>query len=190
MNNAKLARIKKVKRGKGSGKVLTPDQLKSGLDGLLYELAKGIKEFIIASAQEGGKHKFRNDGKEGFVQSTKVEFNTDGVKIDLPEQAQYINNGRKAGAKKVPIAALVKWLKRYRVVSRDKTTGKYQKASQGSINSAAYAIQTAIFKNGIKARPFIEKSMKYAEETVAQIIQEVMIPEILTLIEFHFKDKK
>jgi hypothetical protein len=181
------SKIKRVKRGKGGGKVFTAQQIKDYLNGELFELAKLIKEFMIAEAEKGGKHKFRADGKAGIVQSTKVEFTVDGVEIELAEHAQYINNGRKAGAKKVPIGALIKWLKRYRVVSRDKKTGKYQKSSEGSINAAAYAIQQSIFKNGIKARPFIEKTLDFAEDLISEVIDEIMIPEIISIIEFTFK---
>jgi hypothetical protein len=183
-------RIKKVTRGKGSGQVLTPEQIKSGLNGQLFELAKVIKEFMITEANKNRQHKLRADGKSGFVQSSKVEFNTDGIKIDLPQYAQWMDSGRRARAKRVPISALISWLKRYRVISRDKKTGKYQKSSQGSVNSAAWAIQQAIFKNGIKARPFIESTLAYAESLLEEVIQEIMIPEIISIVDFHFKAKK
>jgi len=181
------SKIKKVTRGKGSGNVFSPADIKSGLNGQFFELAKMIIEFMIAEAEKGGKHKFRADGKSGIVQATKVEFTVDGVYIDVPEHAQYLNNGRKAGTKKVPISALITWLKRYRVISRDKKTGKYQKSSDGSINSAAFAIQQSIYKNGIKARPFLEATLDFAEELISEMIDEIMIPEIISIIEFEFK---
>jgi hypothetical protein len=184
-------RIKKVTRNpKGSGNVLSPEQIKSGLDGQLFELAKLIKEFMIAEANKGRQHKLRADGKEGFVQSSKVDFTTDGIKIDIPQHAQWMDSGRRAGAKRVPISALINWLKRYRVVSRDKKTGKYQKSAEGSINSTAWAIQKAIFKNGIKPRPFIESTLDYAEGLLEDAIEEVMIPEIISIVDFHFNNKK
>lgn len=190
MDNSKFSRIKKVTRNKtGAGKVLDPEQLKSGLNGQLAEIAALIKDFIITEAQQGGRHNFRKDGKSGFVQSTKVEFTTDGVEIDLPEQALYIESGRRPFSKKVPIQALIKWLKRYRVVSRDTKTGKFRKVSQDSITSAAWAIQQSIYKNGIKARPFIQASLDFAEEAISQVIDEILVPEIISIVEFHF-DKK
>ena len=190
MDSSKFAKIRKVTRNKrGAGGVLTAEQIKEGLNGQLAELSSIIKEFIIAEAQKGGRNNFRKDGKSGFIQSTQVEFTTDGVKIDLPEQAQYLENGRKPFTKKVPIQALIAWLKRYRILGRAKS-GKYQKASQGSITSTAWAIQQSIYKNGIKARPFIKASLDFAEDVVAQVIDEVMIPEIVSVIDFHFENKK
>ncbi|TXK36792.1 hypothetical protein FVR03_16755 [Pontibacter qinzhouensis] len=189
MSTTKFSRIKKVTRGKGAGKAFTPDQIKTYLEGQLFEVAKLIKEFIIAEAEKGGRHKFRKDGKDGFVNSVNVDFTTDGVKIDLPGHAQYIENGRKPFTKKVPLSEIIKWLKRYRVVSRDQKTGKYKKVSQNSINSTAWAIQQSIYKNGIKARPFIEASLQYTEELLAEVIDEFLVPELISIVEFHF-DKK
>lgn len=182
-------RIKRVRRGKGSGKVFTPQQLKTYLDGELSELAKLIKEFIITEAEKGGRHKFRRDGKDSFVNSVQVDFTTDGVEIELAEQAYYVEQGRRPFAKKVPVSALIKWLKRYRVLGRDKKTGKYKKASTNSINSTAWAIQQSIYKNGIKARPFIQASLDYAEELISEVIDEVMIPEIIFIVEFNLSKK-
>ncbi|WP_299988706.1 hypothetical protein [uncultured Pontibacter sp.] len=190
MSESKYGRIKRVRRGKGSGKLFTPQELKTYLDGELFELAKQIKEFIIAEAEKGGRHKFRKDGRGGFVNSTEVEFTTDGVEITLPEQAYYIEQGRKPLAKKVPIQAIIKWLKRYRILGRDKRSGKYRKTSAASINSTAWAIQQSIYKNGIKARPFIQASLDFTEQLISQVIDEIMIPEIIQIVEFSFSDKK
>ncbi|WP_066834907.1 hypothetical protein [Rufibacter ruber] len=186
----KFSRIKKVTRGKGQGGVFTAEQLEKELNEPLAEAARMIKEYIIAEAEKGGRHKFRKDGSSSFVTRTEVEFTTDGVRIDLPEQAQYLETGRRPFAKKVPIQALIKWLKRYRIGGRDQKTGRFRKVSSKSINDAAWAIQQSIFRNGIKARPFIQASLEYAEKLISEVIEEQLIPDILSIVDFHFNDKK
>ena len=172
--------IKKITRGKGAGNVLAPQDL--GED--MKALAALVKEFMITTAQAGRNHKLLPKG--GFVQSVAVEPSYDGFKIKVGEQAQYMDTGRKPGGKKVPIDALIAWIKRYRVGQRDKKTGKFSKRKM-SINSLAFAIQMAIYKRGIKSRRFIEETLKYAEDLVKSYIEETLIPDILTSVEFILK---
>lgn len=62
----------------------------------------------------------------------------------------YQSTGRRAGARKVPISDLITWIK-------EKGIGF------GNINSLAFAIQTSIYKNGIKGKNYIDP----VEEVVA-----------------------
>lgn len=180
------APIKSIKT-KGAGKALRPDQLKTYLDGQLFRVAEEIKAYIIAQAEAGSRHKFRRDSREGFYQQTKVAFDTDGVVIELPAHAYFLDAGRKALAKKVPLDALIKWIKRYRILGRDQKSGKFKKTSTQSINALAFAIQTAIYKRGLKARRFIKPSMEYAEQALAQVIDELLVPQLRTTVEFILK---
>ena len=179
--------IKKITRNpRGRGNVLRSDQIGPASDKELQELAEIIKAYIIETAERGGRHKFRKD-KSGFVAETKVFFDTDGIVIRLPDYAQNIDKGRRPGAKGVPILELVKWIKRYRVGGRANPGGRFKKVKAGDVNSIAYAMQKAIIKNGIKARPFIQQSLQFAEELLAEAIDTIIIPEIITKLEFIFK---
>lgn len=172
--------IKKITRGKGAGNVLAPQDI--GED--MKALADLVKQFMITTAQVDRSHKLLAKG--GFVQSIAVEPSYDGFNIKVGEQAQYMDSGRKPGGKKVPLDALIKWIKRYRVGQRDKKTGKFSKRKT-SINSLAFAIQMAIYKRGIKPRRFIEETLKYAEDLMKSYIEETLIPDILTSVEFILK---
>jgi hypothetical protein len=62
-------------------------------------------------------------------------------------QADYFNNvnrGRKAGVKRVPISALMQWIKVRGLKGRDKK-GRFM-----STTNLAWAIQTNIFKYGVR----------------------------------------
>lgn len=73
--------------------------------------------------------------------------NPSGIQFNIPDYAIYVEAGRKAFSKKVPIAALIRWMKRKNI-------------ALGNKNSVAYAIQQSIYKNGIKPRPFIKNSLE------------------------------
>lgn len=172
--------IKSVTRGTGSGGVLAPQDIGEELEAL----ALLVKKYMIATAQTGRQHKLLDKG--GFAESIKVEATYDGFSIGVSEHAQYMDSGRKPGAKRVPIQALISWIKRYKVGLRDKKTGKFKKRTM-TINAMAFAIQSAIYKKGIKPRPFIEASLEYAEELMKTFIDKTLIPEILTSVEFILK---
>lgn len=170
-------------RTKGAGNVFSPEQLTEDLQALADE----IKLFMFAEAQASGKRKFLKSG--GIIEDTKVQINKDGIKIALPDYAQYIDGGRLPGTKKVPLDALITWIRRYRIGGRN-SKGRFTKRTENSVNSLAFAIQTNIYKHGIKARPFLEKPIKFGEELLASYIEESLIPDIVTLIEFSFADDK
>ena len=86
-------------------------------------------------------------GNSALYKSTRSEAKGGVLQIAMFDYAKYVISGRRAGAKKVPISALIKWIKQ---------KGLTPRAGQ-SINQLAFAIQTAIFKRGIKGRPFLSK---------------------------------
>jgi hypothetical protein len=89
---------------------------------------------------------------------------------------EFVIRGRKPGTKKVPISALVAWIKRKRLQGRDKR-GRFISA-----NSLAYAIQTAIYKRGIKGRDFVTPAVdswsKKAAEAIGDELQRMLDEEL------------
>lgn len=83
--------------------------------------------------------------------SFKIDINNDGAEIfagsDL-DYAEWVNNGRKAGGKKVPIAALIQWVEDKGLATND-----------DEVKSIAYAIRQTIFKEGIPS----PNSFKFSE---------------------------
>jgi hypothetical protein len=125
-----------------------------------------------------------------MVNATKVDFDINGIRIELPDHAQHLNNGRKpSSGKKPPIQAIIGWIKRYRIVGRDKKTGKYKKAGANKINQLAYAIQMSIWKNGLKPRYFIEPSIEFAQERLSAFVDDVLVPDIMSVLDFKLKKK-
>lgn len=96
------------------------------------------------------------EGLSDAEQMKVVDNGQGGLKIEGPEKYKWVILGRRKGSGKgsrVPIQALVKWIRKKKITP----TGGM------SINSLAWAIQTSIYKNGIKnavkPRPFIERAV-------------------------------
>jgi hypothetical protein len=77
------------------------------------------------------------------------------------DYAQWLNTGRKPGARKVPISALLTFIKNRNLRGRDKKSGKFLES-----NRLAFMIQNAIYKNGIRGRHFIEPAFAMGQELV------------------------
>jgi len=113
---------------------------------------------------------------------SKVPANSDLIKtIELKDNSrtyslyiwvnsyyEHLINGRKVGVKKVPIHALVRWLKKYNIKSN----------RIKDINQLAFAIQKAIFKNGIRGRNFISK----VNDSVTDFVELKVSEEFETLV--------
>lgn len=76
---------------------------------------------------------------------------------------QYVEGGRRPFVKKVPIDALIRWIKRTRIRPKDRRV---------TINSLAFAIQTAIYKRGIQPKPFVEPALEQLEKNLDEIFDE------------------
>ena len=72
---------------------------------------------------------------------------------------QYVARGRQPKARKVPVEPLIQWLKRKGIAPKN-----------GDYNSTAFAIQQAIFKSGIKAKPFVNPIIAADLEIISEDI--------------------
>jgi hypothetical protein len=112
----------------------------AAIKGLLQELQQIT---IVAMAQTGVK------SSSDLSKSVKYVLTKDGIKLLVAEYYPWVSEGhvvkRRAGLRKVPIDALIEWIKKNGIVPRNSKTGRFQ-----TINQMAFAVQTAIYKRGIK----------------------------------------
>lgn len=73
--------------------------------------------------------------------------------------AKYVENGRRAGAKGVPIQALVEWIRVKRIVIEGR-----------SERSTAFMFQSSIRRRGIAPALFITRTLQNQERTIDQSI--------------------
>jgi len=101
--------------------------------------AKGLEligEFVLdlmkTELEEQGH---RATGK--LIDSMTYKINGDSIEFYAEDYAKFVDSGRKKGARKVPIDALIAWIEQKGIASGDT-----------EVKKVAYAIQTAIFKEG------------------------------------------
>lgn len=94
--------------------------------------------------------------KATIVPSSKDEPAT--LQITYADYFKYVNRGRRMGVKRVPIDNLLEWIKIKKLKGRDKK-GRFIKNI-----SFAFAIQTNIFKYGIRPTGLYDKALDSIEE--------------------------
>lgn len=116
----------------------------------MNELQKHIKDEIltlfrlILESEHGINEKVgrntladSNLHDEANIQSDRIE----DYNLFYNDYLEYIENGRKPFAKKVPVQALIQWARRKNIPDD---------------SSTIYAIRESIFQKGIKARPILQ----------------------------------
>jgi hypothetical protein len=97
--------------------------------------------------------------KQNSDLSSSVEFvyTRDSIQMVVNDYYSQVSAGRKPSAKKIPIYALINWIKKNNI-----TSTKY------STNQLASVIQRSIYKQGIKGKNFIQ----LVEDSVADLVEE------------------
>lgn len=115
------------------------------------------------------------DRNSDLVKTIEYEYKDDMFVLIANDYYVWVSTGRKRNVRKVPINDLIKWIKDKRIPIR------------GSINSTAYSIQNAIYKNGIKAKkfqdPVVEVSSDMLAEYSAEELSELIVNELVDAIE-------
>lgn len=105
-------------------------------DELIKEITAGVK-IIMEAYKLGGSD---------LINSVEWQYKQNIFVLIANDYFQWINLGRRPKARKVPVEALIKWIKKKGIIPRP---GQ-------SVNSLAFAMQNSIYKVGIKARKFID----------------------------------
>jgi len=111
------------------------------IDAALKQIATALTASIQAALVE---LKLGDTALEKSIESEVS--NGDTVTAYMIEYGRYVISGRRKFARKVPVAALIDWIARKGIKSDNPKI---------SVNSLAFAIQNAIYKNGIAGRDFI-----------------------------------
>jgi len=111
--------------------------------------------------------------------SIKVVPKKDGLSIEMNDYGQFVQSGRLAGKKGVPISAIIKWIKDRKLKGRDKK-GRYIKDV-----SFAFAIQTNIKKFGIKPSNWLDVAIEnlLSDEEITNILADKTVEELINAIE-------
>lgn len=99
------------------------------------------------------------------------------VTINLEEYWKFIEKGRRAGSKMPPVSAIEKWITVRRILPKPITL-KSGKQVIPSIKSLAFVIARSIGKKGIKARPFMAKSIDEAAKLFKDKLKVALVEDI------------
>lgn len=136
---------------------------KNTYEQMLANLLTELKDITVATiAQSGVKENSRLAKSIEFVQSKE------GINMVSSYYYPFVSEGRRKNIRKVPINALIEWIKQYNIQPRNGQT----------INQLAFAIQTSIYKNGIKAKNFEDKVMN----ATGEITQIAMADELSVMV--------
>ena len=127
---------------------------KEFLDYITNEMTKAARIVMIA-------HKVPKQSK--LIKSIEFEYKDNLFVLMANNYYVWLDSGRKRGVRKVPIQALLKWIKDYRIQRTSGRGGRFK-----SNNSLAFAIQTSIYKNGIKGRKYSDA----VEEATLDVLAE------------------
>lgn len=130
----------------------------------LDKIYKSIQEDIQDIFQNALKNVNLEDSNLYKDLKVEVNENSDIFKVLYNDYLEYIEEGRKPKAKKVPIKNIIEWCKRKGI---------------GSDNNTAYAIQQSIYMKGIPARPIlinVDKNidMQWMKKWSDDIFQEII----------------
>jgi len=90
---------------------------------------------------------------------------------------EFVDKGRKKGVKRVPIDALEAWIKQRRF-----------SVAVDNIRGTAFAIQTNIFKFGIKPTNWIDETVSRTDAKVVQMVDKVASEQLEIVIDEIFKE--
>jgi hypothetical protein len=117
---------------------------------MIANLLVELQDLTVATMVNSGV-----ESNSDLVKSIKYVEVKGGIDMVAAYYYPYVSNGRRAGIRKVPISALIQYIKDYGIRPRPGQT----------INQMAFAMQTAIYNRGIRAKNFGDKVVDVAGET-------------------------
>lgn len=134
--------------------------IKSVLDSLCHELRKAVQLIYI---QRGLKK------NSDLVKSVEVKRSPHNEIIVFANfYFEFVDRGRKRFTRKIPLSALIKFIKKNRI--------KLRKGQ--SINQLAVIFQNSIYRKGIKGKKIIKPVEKITEEIMIERLSEFFTVEI------------
>jgi len=137
---------------------LTKD-IKDELQLLLKDLIPQLNKLTIRYMTQNGIEKGSN-----LTKSVEYDLEDSGIQLVANNYWYYASQGRRARTSKVPIKALIDYIKRYNIRPRGSQT----------INQLAFAIQTSIYRQGINPKNYAQKVI----DGVADLTQETLLNEL------------
>lgn len=133
------------------------------LKSLLEDLIPQLNKLTIQYMTQKGIERDSN-----LVKSVGFELTQKGIALKANNYWFYASRGRRARTAKVPITALIDYIKRYNITPRAGQT----------YTQLAFAIQTAIYKQGINPKNYVDKVVDSTSDVTEEMIADGLIEEL------------
>ena len=102
-----------------------------------------------------------------------INIQTGAVEFYYETYGEYVESGRKPGARMPPLGPILQWAKVKGMKGRDKKTGRFI-----TDKSLAWAIATAIKRDGIPAYPFFDMALAQATEQLYPELENAIVKDL------------
>lgn len=150
------------------------------LDEIVKDFATDLLNVILFQLEQpyisaSGKRFKGLDKTSTLYNSVQVSYDsTPTIKIESLDYLKYLDGGRRAGSRKIPVQIILKWIKRKKIRPRN-AKGQFKSMT---LNQLAHVIQRSIFRIGIRPRNILKKSFQQIDElyknNVESGIQEII----------------
>ena len=137
--------------------------IKDDLRIILGDLIPDLNQITIQYLTQSGIKK-----SSDLTKSIQFIETDNGLALEANYYFSYRSDGRRRGVKKVPIRALIDYIKDYGLVPRGGQT----------INQLAFAIQTAIYKRGIQPLNYFDRIVEATSDVTEQVVADELIEDI------------
>ena len=110
---------------------------------------------------------------ESISYEVKETRNGYTLQIYMEDYGEFVNSGRRKGAKMPPPAAMMQFVREANIRPRKNQT----------LESVAFAIGKSISKNGIRPRPFIDKGLQVVDKRLEVTLEDALLQTIELEIE-------
>lgn len=100
-----------------------------------------------------------------IYKDVRYVISNNNINLIIPDYYIFIEKGRKHSTSPPPIKNIIDWMKEKGI-------------SAGNKNSIAYKIRAAIAKDGIKARPFLDKGIQIGIELSFDLLEQTINAEL------------
>lgn len=127
-----------------------------------------LNELQLATQKVLAQYKLQGSD---LSKSVEYVYRNDQFVLLANDYFQSVAFGRRPMARLVPVEDLIKWMKEKGISPRG-----------GSYNTVAYLIQQSIYKNGIKARNYINPVIDITTDIISEDLAETLSEDIATQI--------
>jgi hypothetical protein len=126
------------------------------------------------TSQSGKRFKGLDKSSALYNSMMVVYDSTPTIKVESLDYLKYLDGGRRAGARKIPVQIILRWIKKKKIRPRN-AKGQFKSMT---LNQLAFVIQRSIFNIGIRPRNILKKSFQQIDElyknNVESGIQEII----------------